>query len=98
MVCSLCLQRYDMPNCIRYTCQYELQPVLEAALAANGYHIDIPMQQSNGGTTMMVMTCGAASVLFTHPPKSQAVTIEIWGTAQAAAVQLLESLPINVAK
>jgi hypothetical protein len=73
-------------------------PVLEAALAANGYHIEVPMQKSAGGAAAMVMQCGAASLLFTHTPNSAVIELEVGGVAQVAAVQFLESLPIPLAR
>ena len=87
-----------MPSCVRYTCPHDLLPVLEAALAANGYQIDIPMQRSIGGMTSMVMCSGAATILFTLPPNSTLVELEVSGVAQTAAIQVLESLPIPLEK
>jgi hypothetical protein len=87
-----------MPSCIRYICQYELLPVLEAALAANEYHVEMPLQRSVGGASAMVMMSGTVSILFTHTPGSAVVEIEVWGSAQATAAQLLESLPIELVK
>jgi hypothetical protein len=87
-----------MPHPIRYICTHELLPVVEAALAAQGYHIDVPMQHSVGGVTAMVMVRGTVSILFSRAPQSTLVELEVSGVAQAAAVQLLESLPVPLAK
>lgn len=87
-----------MPSCMRYICQYELLPVLEAALAAHDYEVETPLQSSVGGASAMVMRSGTAALLFTHTPGSDLVEIEVWGSAQAVAAQLLESLPIELVK
>ena len=50
-----------MPKCMRYACQHELLPVLEGALAANDYHIEIPWQTSGDGTSAIVMCSGTAT-------------------------------------
>jgi len=83
-----------MASFIRYTCRPELLPNIEAALAANGYTIASPFQRSFGGATTLVMTCGLATLLLAYTPTHSFAEIEVWGVALAAAVQLLESLPL----
>jgi hypothetical protein len=83
---------------IRYDCQSELLPMIEAALTAHGYHIEVPLQTGCGGARTMVMTCGLASVLLTQYPDNVTLEIEIWGVAQPAVASLLESLPIRLHK
>jgi hypothetical protein len=83
---------------IRYTCRYDLFPMLEGTLAAHGYRVELPFQKSLGGAESMVMSGGATSILFTHAPQSGIVEIEVWGEAQTAAVRLLESLPLGLIK
>jgi hypothetical protein len=53
----------------RYICPSELAPVLEAALAANGYTIELPYQENSKGNGALVMTQGAASVFHTSGHK-----------------------------
>jgi hypothetical protein len=81
---------------IRYACQSELLPIIEAALAAHGYHIEVPLQKRGNGAGTMVMTRGLASVLLAQYPDNMTLEIEIWGVAQPVAADLLESLPIRL--
>ena len=86
-------------TCIRrYTCPSELAPVLEAALAANGYSIEIPYRENHKGDASLVMTQGAASVLLTQEATSNQCEVDIWGEAQHSAATLLESLPLDLEK
>jgi hypothetical protein len=82
----------------RYTCPSELAPVLEAALAANGYTIEIPYRENSKGEGALVMRQGAASVLLTQAATSDQCEIDIWGEAQHTAAVLLESLPVDLDK
>ena len=83
---------------IRYTCQPELLPIVEAALAANGYTVASPFQRSLGGETTLVMTSGLVTLLLDSTPSSTLAEIEVWGDALPAAVQLLESLPLVLSR
>ena len=83
---------------IRYTCKAELLPVVEGALAANGYTTDRPQQQRFSGTTALVMRCGTTTVLLAHAPNSPVDEIEVWGAGQSATAELFESLPIELHK
>jgi hypothetical protein len=85
-----------MPTVMQYTCRQELWPVLEIALASYGYSIDTPIQRSSSGASAMVMKHGTVSLLFTRRPASDRFTIEIWGEACDAVIQLLESLPFKL--
>lgn len=82
----------------RYTCPSELAPVLEAALAANGFAIEIPYQENRKGEGVLIMKQGAASVLLTQVATSDQCEIDIWGEAQYTAAVLLESLPLDLGK
>jgi hypothetical protein len=84
-----------MPNVMQYTCRQQLWPVLEIALASYGYRIDIPLQRSGNGASAMLMKYGTVSLLFTRRPASDLFTIEVWGEACDAVIQLLESLPFK---
>ena len=83
---------------IRYTCQPELLPIIEAALAANGYTIASPFQRSLSGATTMVMTSGLATLLLAYTPDHTLADIEVWGDALPIAVELLESLPLALTR
>jgi hypothetical protein len=83
---------------MRYYCLPELLPMIEAALVANGYTIDIPLQRQIGGGSTMVMVRGAASILLVYDTVQARGEIEIWGIAQQAAAQLLESLPLPLSR
>ena len=82
----------------RYACRSELAPILEAALAANGYTIELRYQENSKGYDALVMRQGAASVLFTQTATSDQCEIDIWGEAQHTAAVLLESLPLGLDK
>lgn len=83
---------------VRYTCQPELLPIVEAALAANGYTIATPFQRSQNGATTMVMTSGLITLLLAYTPDHTLADIEVWGDALTVAVELLESLPFTLNK
>jgi hypothetical protein len=83
---------------IRYACQNNLLPIIEAALAAHGYHIEVPLQQRGNGAGTMVMTHALTSVLLAQYPDNMALEIEIWGVDQPIVANLLESLPIRLHK
>ena len=83
---------------IHYYCSSDLLPTVEAALAAHGYHIEVPLQRLGDSAGTMVMTCGLASVLLAQWPDNETLEIEIWGVAQTIVAALLESLPIPLRK
>jgi hypothetical protein len=85
-----------MANLARYTCHRDLVPCIEAALAANGYVVTETVQRENDGTVLVVLCSGTAQVLLATCPDNDAADIEVWGDAQAAAVQLLEGLPFDL--
>jgi hypothetical protein len=87
-----------VPHFTRYTCKPELLPTVEAVLAAHGHTIAIPPYHYPNGATAIVMTSGATSVLLSHTPAHDVAEIEVWGTAQTIAVQVLDSSPIELAK
>jgi len=87
-----------MANYIRYACTSDMLPVVETALALHGYRVDIPRQRSIGGASALVMSQGLTSILLAADPASAIGLVEVWGVPQAAAAQLLESLPIDLIK
>lgn len=85
-----------MANPVRYTCLRELAPCIEAALAANGYVVAESVRREEDGTVLVVFCSGTAQVLLATCPANAEADIEVWGDAQAAAVQLLEALPFDL--
>ena len=82
----------------RYACPSELAPVLEAALAANGYTVELRYQEHSTGDEALRMTQGFASVLLTQAAIANQCEIDIWGEAQHSAAVFLESLPLDIDK
>ena len=87
-----------MSQFMRYTCKSELLPVVEGALAANGYTMDLSLEPHVSDTTALVMQCGTTIVLLVHAPNSSVDDIEVWGAGQSATADLFESLPIELHK
>jgi 6-phosphofructokinase 2 len=81
-----------------YTCAAALVPMIEEALAANTYVRELALQHQPGWPTMILMTYGATAVLLTQRAESATATIEVWGEGQRSAEQLLESLPLPLAR
>jgi hypothetical protein len=73
-------------------------PLVEDALALNGYRIDIAHQRSRSGASAVVMAHELTSILLAADPAREVGLIEVWGVPQAAAVQLIEALPIEFIK
>ncbi len=87
-----------MPDCLRYTCQAVMLPVIEGALAANGYEIEVPPRECFSGAITMVMQCGTTTVLLEHTPDSEVGEIEVWGAGQTDAADILESQHLTLHK
>jgi hypothetical protein len=87
-----------MRDYIGYACSTDVLPVVEAALALNGYRVDIPRQQSINGASALVLSQGLTSILLTADPVSKIGLIEVWGVPQVTAAQLLESLSLDLVK
>jgi len=81
---------------VRYTCRYEMLPVVEGALAAHGYVVDAPLSRHADSASLRMMTHGDGGVLLAHNTASELAEIEIWGPAQSGASMLLESLPLRL--
>jgi hypothetical protein len=71
--------------------------MVEGALAAHGYRIELPRQQS-AGTSAMTMTQGLATILLAETRQSELAEVEVYGAARSAAVALLDTLPIGLHK
>jgi hypothetical protein len=83
---------------IRYTCKHELLPMIEGALAANGYMVEASMSRQTKTSSLIVMTYGDGGVLLAHNRCGDLAEVDIWGAAQSAASRLLESLPLALEK
>jgi hypothetical protein len=81
-----------MSDTIRYAHKGDLFSLIETALGANGYTIEIPLQSSANGTIAMIMTCGRASVLIGQRADRDGIELEVWGLRADAAMDILESL------
>jgi hypothetical protein len=85
-------KKSGMSDITHYRCNRDLLPMIEAALATNGYVITIPYQKSSSGATALVMACGGATVLLGCPAKGDIAEIQAWGDLDAVTASLLESL------
>ncbi len=81
-----------MSDATRYAREGDLFSLIQTALAANGYTVEIPLQRSVNGTIATIMTCGRASVLIGQRADRDRVELEVWGLVASAAVDILESL------
>jgi len=87
-----------MTRICRYTCPSELAPVLEAALAAEGYITEMPYQKSDKGDGTLLMRQGTASVLLLQKASGDQCEIDVWGVGQHTATTFLESLGMDLKK
>jgi hypothetical protein len=81
-----------MADTTHYRCSRDLLPMIEAALATNGYTIAIPYQRSISGAAAMIMANGRTSVLLGYPAQDELAEIEVWDEAQIGTSELLDSL------
>ena len=81
---------------IRYTCKAELLPVIEGALAANGYVLDKQSRENSSDAHMVVLWSGSSAVLLAELPNNDMAEIEVWGASRSATADLLESLPTEL--
>lgn len=77
----------------RYTCPCELLPMIEAALAAEGYVVEEPLQRAVGGTRITVMTCGGAVISLHEDMARDTADINVYSSGQAGGPAVLEQLP-----
>lgn len=78
-----------------YTCDAAMAATIEAAFAANGYHINIQFATADV-SQRIVMIRNHISVLLTYNPGSDSLAITIWDDSEATATRLLGSLPIRL--
>jgi hypothetical protein len=77
----------------RYTCPRELLPVIEAALAAEGYMVEAPLQRNVGGSRMTVMTRGG-SVISLHEDRARDMAdITVYHDDATGRLAVLDELP-----
>jgi hypothetical protein len=74
----------------RYICPRELLPVIESALAVEGYAAAIPPQHFDGGICVTVMSRGAAVVALHEDSSHDIVQINVYGDAQAGELAVLD--------
>lgn len=78
----------------RYTCPRELLPVVESALAAEGYEIAAPLQRAVGGARTTVMTRGAAVITLHEDAGSDMADINVYNNGDQGGLAVLETLPL----
>ncbi|MCU0495628.1 MAG: hypothetical protein MUD01_28925 [Chloroflexaceae bacterium] len=81
-----------------YTCPKEMLPMVEAALATHGYTLESLFCPRGSGIMMVMMSDRDCNVLLSHNKPDELAQIEVWGAAQAAASDLLETLPLALRK
>jgi hypothetical protein len=87
----------DHRDIAHYTCPRELLPVIESALAAEGYVVEVPLQRAVGGTRMTVMTRGG-SVISLHEDAAQTLaSIRVHLYEATGRLAILDELPRLVA-
>lgn len=81
----------------RYTCPLELLPVIESALAAEGYMIEKPLQRAVGASRVTVMTRGGATVALHEDLARDTADIDVYPADEAGRLTILEELPRLIA-
>ncbi|MFV9505435.1 MAG: hypothetical protein AB4911_12835 [Oscillochloridaceae bacterium umkhey_bin13] len=80
-----------------YNCPRELLPVIESALAAEGYLVALPLQRAVGAIRITVMTCGTAIVAL-HEDRAQAIAqITVYRNEETSQLAILDELPRLIA-
>lgn len=83
---------------VRYRCLGAMLPVVEAALAAQGYAIEAQCRQEVDRRRSLIMTRGMTTVMLVDHMDGVVGEIEVLGDAQSAVTELLESLPVTLHK
>lgn len=76
----------------RYTCPRELIPVIESALAAEGYTVEAPLQRAFGRTRITVMTCGDAVIALHEDGARDMADINVYRNGEGG-LAVLQELP-----
>ncbi|NTU79665.1 MAG: hypothetical protein HGA45_09710 [Chloroflexales bacterium] len=77
----------------RYTCPRELLPVIESALAVEGYVIEEPLQRAVGGSRVTVMTRGGAVIALHEDLARDTADINVYPADEAGRPTILKELP-----
>lgn len=77
----------------RYTCPRELLPVIESALAAEGYVVETPLQRAVGGTRITVMTRGNAMISLHEDAAHDMADINVYRNEASGALTVFNELP-----
>ena len=77
----------------RYTCPRELLPVIESALAAEGYVLEAPLQRAVGGSRLTVMTRGGSVISLHEDTARDIANINVYRNEAAGRLAILEELP-----
>jgi len=77
----------------RYTCPRELLPVIESALAAEGYTVEQPIQRAVGGSCTTIMTRGAAVIMLHEDRGRDMADIHVHRNGEVGGLVVLEELP-----
>lgn len=81
-----------------YTCRRAMLPTVEAALAADGYRLELPLTKARNGDRITIMTRGAAIVLLAECAQSDLAAVEVLGNSPDAAITLLDELPAGLVR
>lgn len=77
----------------RYTCPRELLPVVEAALAAEGFTVEAPLQRKVAGVRVTVMTRGASVISLHEDAAHDMADINIYQETEPLKLAVLDELP-----
>lgn len=77
----------------RYTCPSDLLPMIEAALAAEGYVIEEPLQRAVGGSRIVVMSCDADVISLHEDIAHNTADITVYSSGKARGPTALAQLP-----
>jgi hypothetical protein len=77
----------------RYTCPRELIPVIESALAAEGYVVEVPLQRAVGSTRVTVMTRGTAMISLHEDVTRDMADINVYRNEAGGALEVFNELP-----
>lgn len=77
----------------RYTCLRELVPVIESALAAEGYVVEAPLQKDVSGTHTTVMTRGNAVISLHEDTTHEMADIHVNADGESGGLTVFEQIP-----
>lgn len=76
----------------RYTCPRALLPVIESALAAEGYTSEAPLHRVVDGTRITVMTRGGAVIAFHEDLARDMLDIHVYPSGEAGGLTVFDQL------